>query len=137
MDGVRIVGRDEPGSNDLIRRHQSPDVVRRKIPWFFEVVGVVGGVYDTNILIPTLKPFSSPKKRERNSFFDIAEGDDGTNRNLVPVKDDPLNPGPPMRPPKINILRPFPTGLLPVLPVSATPGDERHIAPWIEFNIKH
>jgi hypothetical protein len=38
------------------------DVVRRKIPWFREVVGVVRGVYDTNILIPTLKTFSLPKK---------------------------------------------------------------------------
>jgi hypothetical protein len=34
-------------------------------------------------------------------------------------------------------LRPFPTGLLPVLPVSGTPGDERRITPWIEFNLKH
>jgi hypothetical protein len=32
-------------------------------------VGVVRGVYGTNILIPTLKPFSLPKKRERNSFL--------------------------------------------------------------------
>jgi hypothetical protein len=45
------------------------DVIRLKIPWFPEVVGAVGGVYGTNILIPTLKPFSSPKKRERSSFL--------------------------------------------------------------------
>ena len=84
-----------------------------------------------------LKTFLVAEKERAEQFFDIDDGDDGANRNLVSVKDDPLNPGPPMRPPKRDILRPFPTGLLPVLPVSATPGDERHIAPWIEFNIKH
>jgi hypothetical protein len=41
------------------------------VPWFREVVGVVGGVYDTNILIPTLRPFSPPKKKERNSFLTL------------------------------------------------------------------
>jgi hypothetical protein len=70
-------------------------------------------------------------------FFFHASESIRPDRNLMLVKDDPLNPGPPMRPPKRDILRPFPTGLLPVLPVSATPGDERRITPWIEFNLKH
>jgi hypothetical protein len=107
------------------------DVVRWKIPWFREVVGVVGEVYSMNILIPTAK------KERAKHFFDIDDINDGANRNFVSVKDDPLIPSPPMRPPKRDILRPFPTGLLPLLPVSATPGDMKCVAPWIEFNLKY
>ncbi len=56
------------------------DVVRRKIPWFREVVGVVGGVYDTSILIPTLKPFSLPKKDRPEQFYVF---DDGTKHPIM------------------------------------------------------
>jgi hypothetical protein len=45
-----------------------------------------------------LKTFLVTKKERAEQFFDIDDGNDGTNRNLVLIKDDPLNPGPLMRP---------------------------------------
>jgi hypothetical protein len=37
-------------------------------------VDVVKGVYGTNILIPSVKPFLSPKKERAKQFFDIDDG---------------------------------------------------------------
>jgi hypothetical protein len=85
------------------------DGVRRKISWFREVVGVVRGVYDTNILIPTLKPLSSPKKDRPKQFYVFDDGTKHPIMNLDAAKNI-MFPLPPTSEQKFaGYLKPYPT----------------------------
>ncbi len=85
------------------------DVVRRKIPWFREVVGVVGGLYDTNILIPTLNPFSSPKKDRPEQFYVFDDGTKHPIMNLEAAKNIMLPWPPTSGKTTSGNLKPYPT----------------------------